>query len=61
MSHNETRGRGGGVDTQSGVGTGVHVQVEGTERRLTVQWIAARVQVRGEDLGRERGRSGSAA
>ena len=46
MSHDNPRGRLGGVDSQSGVVGGVHVEVEGAVWRLTVYCVAIYVLVR---------------
>ena len=50
MSNNNSRGRLGGVDTQSGIVGGVHLEVEGTVGRLTVDGVTIHILVRRQYL-----------
>ena len=50
MSNNNSRGRLGGVDTQSGIVGGVHLEVEGTVGRLTVDGNTIHILVRRQYL-----------
>ena len=46
MSNNNARGRLSGVDSQSGIEGGVHLEVEGTVRRFTVDGSSIHILIR---------------